>query len=299
MFFRWNRRKFGNKNLNKRKERVPLPELKRKKGSCSGRISVSASLTLEAALVLPLFFCAVLAMLYFADAVTLQVRLMNGIRETGREMAAAAAAKDLAGIENSEDLGLAGTVLSEVYAAASVRKKAGELPSRVMKGEILLLGSSFLENEMIDLKVSGLLKIPVPFFGIRSIRYWQRGYVRAWTGRDPKEKDAGDADDAENSYVYVTATGTVYHTSEDCTHLKLSIRQVKLGDVSSLRSEDGSKYHACSCYKESPSALVYITNEGVRYHSSLECNGLKRTVQKVELSELPDLKQCLRCQEQE
>ncbi|MDO5425804.1 MAG: hypothetical protein Q4F41_19015 [Eubacteriales bacterium] len=235
-------------------------------------------------------------MLYFTDAVTLQVRLINGIRETGRSMAVAAAAKGIAGIEDSEDLGFAGTAISSVYAKQAIQKEAETSAEHILEGGISLLGSSFLENEMIDLKVSGKLKIPVPFFNIRPIRFWQRGVVRAWTGRIPGETGAGEDGNGDGAaFAYVTVNGSVYHKDANCTHIRLSIKQVGVEQVKDLRSADGSKYYPCSCYKHSAQSTVYITREGNRYHSSLECGGLKRSVKKVTMSEAEHLRACSRC----
>lgn len=280
----------------RKKEEGSLPALRKRRttpaGACGGT-SVSASLTLEAACTLPLFLCAVLAVLYFTDAAVLQVRLLNGIREAGRQMAVAAAAGDLAGRAEGESLGLSGTVLSAAYAKSAVKKAAGTLPERVMGGDITLLGSTFLEDEMIDLRVSGRLKIPVPFFSVPGIRYWQRGYVRAWTGRASGAAGGEDGAGEEDTAVYVTATGSVYHLDENCTHIRLSIRQVGLDQAKALRSLDGSKYYACACYEGE--GAVYITSDGNRYHGTLECSRLKRSVRKVNMDEVQDMRACSKC----
>ena len=214
------------------------------------RASVSASLTLEAACVIPLFFCAVLALLYLADVSALQVRLLNGIRETGRSMAIAAAVREFG---EEESMGMAGTIVSTATASHSIRKCTKNTVYNVLDGDISLIGSSFLEDEMIDLKVSGKLKLPVPFLNLKSIRFWQRGYIRAWTGRCPDDTSGTGEGNSTKETVYVTVSGSVYHKDLSCGHLKLSIRQVSQAEVKNLRSKDGSKYYACSCYKKNAS----------------------------------------------
>ena len=95
--------------------------------------------------------------------------------------------------------------------------------------------------------------------------------------------------------VYVTATGTVYHRDRNCTHIKLSIQEVGKDSVEKLRNRGGAKYYPCSCYKSHPSSSVYITRDGTRYHSSVSCSSLKRTVKKVTLSDAGQLKPCSKC----
>lgn len=281
-----------------RKEKEPLPARKSSVG-CEGRTSVSAfkaagSLTLEAACILPLFLWAVLAMLYFADAAAVQARVAGGIHSAARELAIAAAAAEMAGREDGESLGLAGNVLSSVYARELILRRTGTLPEDLFPAGLRLTGSEFLENEMIDLKVSADLRIPVPFLNIQIPGLWQRGYVRAWTGRSAGDGSASEDNGDGIGLVYVTATGTVYHKDPACTHIRLSIRQVLTNRVETLRSADGSKYYPCSCCDGSE-ASVYITKEGNRYHGSRECRALKRSVRIARKEEVLGMRACSKC----
>lgn len=80
--------------------------------------------------------------------------------------------------------------------------------------------------------------------------------------------------------VYVTEYESVYHTSESCTHLDLSVHRGTKTQVEQKRNEYGGKYHACErCGGDS--ALVYYTEKGDCYHSQVSCSGLKRTVRLV------------------
>ncbi|MBD8948918.1 MAG: pilus assembly protein, partial [Blautia obeum] len=51
--------------------------------------------------------------------------------------------------------------------------------------------------------------------------------------------------------------------------------------VGQLRNKSGEKYHACERCRAGSAGSVYITGEGNRYHGSLSCSGLKRTVEEV------------------
>ena len=95
--------------------------------------------------------------------------------------------------------------------------------------------------------------------------------------------------------VYVTETGLVYHRDYHCTHLELSIHMVLQSEIESLRNEGGGKYHPCQHCMKGAGGGVYITDTGDRYHSSLSCSGLKRTIYAVPLSEVAGKGACSRC----
>ena len=87
----------------------------------------------------------------------------------------------------------------------------------------------------------------------------------------------------------------VYHRDYHCTHLELSIHMVLQSEIESLRNEGGGKYHPCQHCIKGAGGGVYITDTGDRYHSSLSCSGLKRTIYAVPLSEVAGKGACSRC----
>ncbi len=120
------------------------------------------------------------------------------------------------------------------------------------------------------------------------------GAARAWTGRDGAYEGGADS----LTYVYVAENGSVYHTSSACTHIDLSIHTALASEVGDLRNGSGGRYTACEiCLKDEAESgdVLYITNEGDRYHGSLACSGLKRTVRMVEISKISGLRECSRC----
>lgn len=125
---------------------------------------------------------------------------------------------------------------------------------------------------------------------IKSFFFYGEIIRKPWTGRSLN--DVSD-DDAEE-YVYVAENGSVYHVSESCTHLKLSISEVAYADVDSIRNQYGDKYSKCELCGNSYGVMVYVGAEGDRYHSRSSCSGLKRTYSKVKKSEC-SLPACSRC----
>ena len=112
---------------------------------------------------------------------------------------------------------------------------------------------------------------------------------RAYTGA-AREDTETDAVRAEDAYVYVTDNQAVYHMTRRCSYLTLQIQ------ASTLEQAKHNGYDMCAfCGKDVQGRQVYVTNEGDRYHSSLTCSGLKRTVYRKKKSEVTGLAACSRC----
>lgn len=134
----------------------------------------------------------------------------------------------------------------------------------------------------------------IPSFLTSEISVNATFYAHAWTGYEI----SGDGDSVdEEEYVYITPNGTVYHRDIGCTHLKLSIQTVDFSYVSSLRNEDGGCYSKCDyCGSKTPNnGVVYITNYGDCYHTSLSCPGIKRTIETIPISKVGNRKACSKC----
>lgn len=102
-----------------------------------------------------------------------------------------------------------------------------------------------------------------------------------WIGYDVEQSDPRDGE----VYVFVTPTGVVYHRSRNCTHLKLSVFSVPASQVSSERNQYGERYQACERCHGRLESMVYLTEEGSRYHSDISCSGLRRSVRSIPLSQ--------------
>ena len=112
-------------------------------------------------------------------------------------------------------------------------------------------------------------------------------YIKSWTGYEHVKTE--DENLQEKRIYYVTDFESVYHTTRDCTHLKLSVHMV------SGKGSAGSVYTPCEkCGKRTNiSGNYYVTEEGRRYHTSLSCPGLKRTIYVV--TDIYGLSPCSRC----
>lgn len=250
----------------------------------------TASLTVEAAVTLPVFLICMLAVLHFLNVYNCAARLSAAIAQTSEEMAVGAYASEY------YDAGsLPAVVLSSAYATGRVYAAAGDT-SPIRNGVFLLSG--FLEeDDMIDLVMTWQVASPVGMVTIPGTIFIQRGAVRGWTGREGSEGSEAhsNSDDHDHTTVYVAENGVVYHRDPNCTHIRLTIMPVSKDEAKNLRNVYREKYHPCEICGRKASGTVYITTDGNRYHSSLECSGLKRTIHETTLDQAGNLRPCSKC----
>lgn len=251
------------------------------------------TLTVEAALVLPLFLFFMIAILQYGRCMETAVQFGSAMADTGKSMAVMAYVTRYGG-DTGGTAGMAAGALSAAYAQQQVMSRTSDTSS--IKNANMLLSSFLKEDEMISLVLTYQIRTPFGVIKLPGNFFIQCAKVRAWTGR---AADSGKGEEEKGQgardYVYVTITGTVYHEDPDCTHLKLSVREVSAADLSTLRNNNGGIYHVCERCGNFGSSTVYITNEGNRYHSSLSCSGLKRTVRKISKEEVSQMRSCSKC----
>lgn len=270
------------RTMNRNNKKLPLQSIY---SLIPGRTSVSASkkgsITVEAAMAVPVFFLAVVSLLYLMEIMAVRTSVRAGLQYAGKQVAV------------------------EAYATRTI------LPSGIEDDVVSAIGAERLERSIVVGGSKGIrcseskmwpgtgvgelvavyqVKLPVPMFAIRPVEYRETMKIKAWTGY---EKTGFGAEDEE--IVYITETGLVYHKDYHCTHLELSIRAVVSSEIETLRNESGGKYYPCEQCAKSDSRCVYITETGNRYHSSLACSGLKRTIYAVPLSEAVGKGACSRC----
>ncbi len=266
-----------------------------------------ASMTLEAAIALPIFLFFMLEIMSFMDMIGLQSRLNAALRETGNEMAFSGYVYDKISDTILADIDLPDVITSvamtQLYAKNRVLAYVGSdyLDASSIKGGssgLSFSGSIMEDDDIIEIQVHYKLQSPFSIFGIEfsSFNVAQCYYGRAWTGY--AVEDAVSDTTAEDPMVYITETGTVYHTNKNCTYLNPSVKTIAESDIESSRNQSGSKYTACSiCGGNISSGNVYVTNYGTSYHTSLTCSGLKRTIYTVALSEVGGRSLCSKCQQ--
>ena len=151
------------------------------------------------------------------------------------------------------------------------------------------------KKELFNLRFQNATNQLENTFGIGTVDITQQCSSAAWLGQTSGE-DFADTDGSKER-VYITAQGTVYHKSRQCTYLNPSIRQITQEQLDTARNSSGAKYYLCErCGKRSGSG-IYITDYGEKYHYDKNCSGLKRSIFSVPLSEVQDKGACSKCAE--
>lgn len=249
------------------------------------RTSVSAcrkgSITVEAALAVPLFFLAVVSLLYLMETMAIRTAVRAGLQAAGKQ------------------------AMQDACTVTAV------MPSKIERNVVSAIGEERLERSIVEGGSTGLhcegsymspvtgigklcvryeIRLPIPAFMAPSVSYEETMRIKAWTGYE--RETFGDKKDET---VYITETGLVYHKDYHCTYLKLSIHMVQASEADLLRNNSGGKYYPCERCVRGASEGVYITDNGDRYHHSLTCGGLKRTIYAVPISEAAGKGACTRC----
>lgn len=258
----------------------------------------SASVTVEAAFALPLFLFFMVQVMSAINMIGIQSRFSAALHQTGNRMAFAGYAYGKA--EDALPGEIALTVLSEGYAGSQVLKSVGReyLDKSCIKNGaagVSFQGTSVMrKNDMIEIRLSYRLEPLFPITGFKGFATEQYYYGRAWTGYDVEGGSSGFTE--EDPMVYITETGTVYHTNRNCTYLNPSVQSIDIAAIESVRNQSGGKYYACElCGRKNTGGTVYITGQGNSYHCMLTCSGLKRTIYTVPLSQTGGRGKCSKC----
>lgn len=209
----------------------------------SRRNTASASMTVEAALVLPLFLFAVVNLMSFIEIYRLQSNWNMTLHQSVKELA--------------------------------IISKAADITEA---------------DECIDLICPYKAEAYFSMVGFSDFWMFSRMRTRAWTGYQVEKEHAEDEE-----MVYITEYGEVYHLTKSCSYLRLSIRAVAIEVVEELRNAAGGCFYACEECGEKCTNTVFVTSYGTRYHATLQCSGLKRTIQEIPLSEAGGRTACKKC----
>lgn len=263
-------------------------------------------MTIEAALVFPLFLFAMVMLMTLFTVMDRQ-RQVQAVLETVCEDISRLAYADYEikrgetkiqkpGEEFEQYFGQGGMGESLIRAYVELRLRS-QLDMKTIRG-LSLAGSNLLEEgETVDLVAKYEIRLPFPVFRIRGVPTVSRSRRRAWIGKDggwlnDGELGEGDSDD---EIVYVGKGSTRYHQNRGCHYLSNQLISVALSAIDTYRNESGGKYYACARCGKDAKGTVYIMKSGSSYHSSASCSSIIAYVRAVKKSEVAHLGACSYC----
>lgn len=277
--------------------------------------NVGASLTIEASFVLPIFLYFMLIFLSMIQILIVQEQIQAAITKMGYSLSKAAyILEDFPDVEDV--LSLDFSVFDENLevnlkefinqAASNIALKGyskkyivNHVDTAYIKGGfsgISFYGSRLFEDHTIDIVVSYKVRFPIKIFMINELPILQRVRLRSWTGYSVAAAYK-EMEEQSEDMVYVSETGKVYHKTDQCSHIKLSVRSVS-GIPYEIRNNQGEKYKPCEvCNKhgEGEDLTYFITEDGNRYHIKRDCSKIKRSVRKISRKDIDNRTPCKRC----
>ncbi|MBO5565062.1 MAG: hypothetical protein J5935_05550 [Lachnospiraceae bacterium] len=274
---------------------------------------LSGSMTVEAALVIPLCLFFFVNILYSIEMIRLESNLSTALHQAGNRIAyyayfyeyapeGVAGAVDVLG--SAGDLGnaVASVALSETYVRGKVNKALGEAYLnhtclRGGSGSISYLRSRILaENDIVQLVADYRAGPLIPLIAYDAVSLQSRYYGHAWVGYSIGGTEEMSTEEEDEETVFITESGRVYHRERSCTYLMPSLHGIAASDIAAARNESGAKYYPCESCHPAKTGTLLITNEGNRYHRSKDCSAIKRTVREVKLSSVVNrMPPCSKC----
>lgn len=269
LFFPYNKKGKQKDTGSPRDGMVSLKERRAPHAACG-------SLTLEAALVMPLFIAAIVALMFFIQVIQIQIHIQKALYNQTLKVAGYAFYTKLADLSDTAE-----NMLSAEYIKYQVINEAGK---EYLDNSYIAGGSGGIHANLTGDVSDGILDValeysvspPFNLLGMGKIVLVSRARCHTWIGNTETDTD-GEKEDTED-VVYMAPTGEVYHLYRDCTYLTNQISRINAGEIEGVRNESGAKYYPCSvcCRDGLPAAgdEVYYTPYGTRYHKDFLCNNL-------------------------
>jgi hypothetical protein len=267
-------------------------------------LSVSGSVTLEAALCLSIFIFASTCLLLPMKVMNTERQIQAAMEQAGEDLSRYAYLKDAA--EQGKLFASAGASdfakgfcnylveeMGEGYTEALVRE---HMKTNVVNGINMAESQIMADGEYIDLVMDYEIRFPFPVLGLSSLERTARCRRRAWIGTEGKDYDNdGDAASEEDPLVYIGKNSTRYHRKRSCHYLSNDLTTVSRNAISAMRNRDGKKYRACAVCGKQAGDTLYLMPSGESYHTDPDCRAIVAYVQTARLSEVEHLGPCSYC----
>ena len=132
---------------------------------------------------------------------------------------------------------------------------------------------------------------PIPFGLLQKKNMKQEiiAHRRAWIGAKGArwEKDENSEEKKEEEMVYVVdGPSKVYHRSVNCSYISNDFLSCSARRIDGTNAKFGGKFCPCkACHPDSNSPLVFYTEAGRRYHSTIDCPAMRSSVHQIPLKQ--------------
>ena len=310
---------YQNKNFIFNDEQIFLKKVNNKPNN--KRMYLSASSTVEASIVIPLFIYAIMTVAYLIQIVGFQVKVQQALYNECRKMAKYIYAYEMINKQNTsesqkqdlieadengdKDEGSSSILENGIGVGVAQTLFLSELGIEYIKnshivggvaGFYMLDSKIMSQNNMIHIVVTYTVRNPYDIFGIGIMTFTQSASTNAWLGDTYNTDESKNISNTDETIVYITPSGSVYHTNRNCSYLILSIHEIPQNQLDYQRNESGGKYYGCEkCGNKKSEGIFYITDYGDRYHTTINCSAIMRNVMAVQLSMVLDRRQCSKC----
>ncbi len=266
---------------------------------------ITAGMTVEATILLPIFMFFMLNMGSALEMIRLHGNLQLSLWDVGRKVALYSYGAEVVELlEDRETANLVQRLAEKAFAGTYVKAKTAEQAGEKYLDESPIVGGSdglfmmesdiFTEDDCVELYMTYSVK---PFGGLPgnvNFRMANKYYAHLWNGYE-----IPGTVDTEQAVAYLAENAAVYHLDRKCTHLLLSVKCIFTDEIAQARNSYGERYEECKkcvvpagdLYKQ----VCYIAEDGECYHWDVDCSGLKRTVRKVTMEEAMAYAPCSRC----
>lgn len=242
------------------------------------RKKARASLTIEAAVIIPLFIWALCTLLGVLDCYRIQSLVKTSIHQSAMELGMYAYDTE------RENEGI--HIINSAYCIAYAQAHLPELEDNVT----VSMGKSHYRDNTVTLVATIEYKFSISLFPLPVLKFINVSEVDSWVG---ESRENVKSSNTVYEMVYITESGSVYHTSASCSHIDIKVYETKKKQIS-------KKYDACQkcCKKQviENRDSVYYTKTGECYHITKNCSSLKRLVRMVDIEQVGNLSMCKRCE---
>ncbi len=270
--------------------------------SSAFRIKKEGSLTIEAAMALPLFVFFMILMMMPMEIMNIDRQVQTALEGVGEDLSQYAYLLQKGKEDKPESISKMTGIQKEILTSLAgegvlfyARKRVEEkVDMRRIEGVSFSRSSILGDDKTIDLIMNYRVKLPFSVFGLKSVPMTARSTRRAWIG-----KVGGKGEQAMESekIVYVGKGSTRYHMSRTCHYLYNNLKSVTQDEVEHMRNLSGSTYKPCSrCQpKKEGNGLVYIMPSGEKYHTDQNCSSIISYVSAVSIETVRHLGACSYC----